>query len=650
MFLDNVQELENWSRHLLDVTVGRAYRNIRYVAGYVARSNANGGNADDFALLSKDVGYEVGVRPFPKPDEEFIRLYASARGVNWTRRNCKTIAEATKGDIYTIRAAVAAAGGTTSDLLLVVTSLPPVGRSILALLTLAKQDLRHSDLLALSLNDSAVFVENEQEIEDTIDLMLSRELLHSASLPDGDRLLSLQASSETIGSVLQLSTVESMRLEMQLYEYFSRVQKASKRHSAAEVAPLLYRLAKNVAIEQTDIRLRDIIRLSLQMGSRSLAEEFVDRAIRPTKPHLSLQDYLAKLAFLISVKSFSQVLDLTAEPPSECWAENRFVKIFRGIALNRRRFHTESEELLAGLCETCSSLEELSMMVSFRIVGRIHANDVGGAKALYNQYEQDLARASNYGYFLRNGAEVFEASEGVEILTKALPLHERNGDTFGMATTLCNRGAKLAQTGQPQKGLIDVEQANELLEVFGIHHLGIVIGDLGHCYLYMGKYKEAEANCRKALRYMGKDLPRAYTTTNLAAVHLLQGQPAVAMSAINTLVADAENAKVDRIRQKVYLNSALISLFADEPALTVLSLCEKALKHPDRRNPQLTVDRVDTIKELLSSGSTPNADVFLKLYSPCSLFYWYQNPLEGLPIDFLSLEAVAENPSQHFAM
>jgi tetratricopeptide (TPR) repeat protein len=649
IFLDNVQELENWSAQLLSVTVSRAYRNIRYVAGHVARGKANGGNADDFALHSKDVGYEVGVRQFPKPDEEFVRLYASANGVNWTRRQCKAIATATRGDIYAIRAAIAAAGGATSDLLIDVAGLPPVGKSILALLTLAKQDLRHSDLLALCLTDSTVFVENEQEIETTIDAMLVSELLHFASLPDGDRLLSLQPSSETVASVLQLSIVESTRVEMHLYEYFSRLQKTSKRHSAAEVAPLLYRLAKNVAIEQTDTRLRDMIRLSLQMGSRSLAEEFINRAINPS-PNLSLQDYLAKLAFLISVKGFSQVLDLTANPPTERWAKNRFVQIFRGIALNRRRFHKESEELLGRLCETCSSLEELSMMVSFRIVGRIHANDMSGAKALFNQYEQDLARASNYGYFLRNGAEVFEAVEGVEILTKALPLHERNGDAFGVATTLCNRGAKLAQIGQPQKGLIDVERANELLEVFGIHHLGIVIGDLGHCYLYMGRYEEAQANCRKALRFMGNDLPRAYTTTNLAAAQLLQGQRTAAISALNTLVIDAESAKVDRIRQKVYHNSALISLFAGGSAETVLSLCEKALKHPDRRNPQLTVDRVETIKQLLSSGSTPNADVFLQLYSPCSLFYWYQNPLEGLPIDFLSLEAVAENPNQHFAM
>jgi tetratricopeptide (TPR) repeat protein len=651
MFLDNVQALDDSSAQLLSVTVGRSYRSIRYVAGFVTRVGARGVDADGFALQSQDIGYEVGVRPFPKPDEEFIRLYASANGVQWSRSHCRSIAAATRGDVYLIRAAVAAAGGSTSDLLTVIRNLPPVGGSILALLTLARQDLRHSDILALCLDDNAVFVDSEQEIDTTIDALIADELINSRSLPDGDSLVSLHPSRETMKDALDLSLPEITRLQMRLYDYFSRVQKISGRHSASEVAPLLYRLAKKVAIEETDERLRDIIRLSLQMGTRKHAEDFVDKAISlEQKSGLSLQDYVAKLALLISVKRFGDVLDLTASPPRSEWLQNRFVQIFKGIALNRRRFHSESEEILASLCETYYSLEELAMMVSFRIVGKIHANDMIGARALYDEYQQELTRASNYGYFLRNGAEVFEAAEGVEILTRALPFHERNGDTFGTATTLCNRGAKLAQTGRPEKGLIDVERAHDLLEVFGIHHLGMVVGDLAHCRLYMGNYKEAELMCLKATRYMGKELPLAYTRTNLAAAQLLQGQRGSAMSIIDDVMLEAENALVDRVRQKVYLNGALISLFAGVPAGKVESLCAKALKHPDRRNPQITADRVATIRELVANGSAPDVDSFLSLYSPCSMFYWYQNPLEGLPIDFLSLEAMAEDGRQHFSM
>jgi tetratricopeptide (TPR) repeat protein len=332
------------------------------------------------------------------------------------------------------------------------------------------------------------------------------------------------------------------------------------------------------------------------------------------------------------------------------WKENRFVRLFRGIALNRRRHHDESEKLLAQLCEGASSPEELTVIVSYRIVGRIHANDLTGARQLFFDFRDKLADASNYGYFLRNGAEIFETEEGIEVLTSALAYHERNQDTFGTATTRCNRGAKLAQIGQAEIGLKDVEYAYDLLEVFGIQHLGMVIGDLAHCYLYLGLYTQAEATCSKALRYMGKELPRAYTLTNLAAALLLNDKKEEAMTKINEVSVEAETAKVDRVRQKVYLNAAIISLFAGAPLDLISCYCEKALAHPDRRNRQITVAKVGMINELLVNPEELSSDLFFKLYSPCSMFYWYQNPLEGLPIDVLSTETVIENPSQQLPM
>jgi tetratricopeptide (TPR) repeat protein len=650
MFLDNVQDLDTSSADLLSVTVGRAYQSLRYVAAFISRNEVATPSADEFALMTTDIGYDVAVQQFPRPSPEFIKLYASVNGLQWSHAECKAIAVATGGDIYRIRGAIAAAGGTTDDLSNVVSRLPPLGTGILALLTLAQQDIRQSDILTLSMDDDTVFIGGQREI----DLMLSElsmiGLIGITPLPDGDQLVALRPSQQTTKDLLSLSVTETTRQERRLYDYFSRVQKTSGRHSSAEVAPLLYRLAKRVDVEHSDVRLRDIIQLSLQMGSRAVAEEFVDRAISPDQPsQQSLQDYLAKLAFLISVKAFGRVIDLTSSPTNSDWLENRFAQIFRGIALNRRRLHDESEKLLARLCDSYDSLEELALLVSYRIVGRIHANDIVGARSLYFAYEKEVAKASNFGYFLRNGAEVFESLEGIEILTRALSHHEETGDLFGVATTLCNRGAKLAQTGNPESGLADVERAYDLLEVFGVHHLGIVIGDLAHCFLYLGTYEQAEATCRKALRYMGKDLPRFYNLTNLAASQLLQDQSSAAILTMDELVINAENAALDRVRQKVYLNAALINLFANAPASRVESLCVKALGHPDRRDPAITNERVATIRDFLESAR-PDPVEFLQLYSPCSLLYWYQNPLQGLPIDFLSFETMIENTNEHFSM
>jgi hypothetical protein len=70
--LDNVQELDDWSAELLSVTVGRAYRGIRYVAGFVSRGSGTTSDLNEFAFRSKSIGYGIGVRPFPTPNEEGV--------------------------------------------------------------------------------------------------------------------------------------------------------------------------------------------------------------------------------------------------------------------------------------------------------------------------------------------------------------------------------------------------------------------------------------------------------------------------------------------------------------------------------------------------------------------------------------------------
>ena len=651
LFLDNVQELDDWSAHLLSVTVGRAYKGIRYVAGFVMRETSTSNALDRFALKSKDIGYGITSRVFPKPDEEFIYQYALASNLNWSSSQCAAIAAATGGDIYRIRAAIAAMGGSNLLFPKAIKELSPVEQTILALLAIARQNLRLSDILALCMGDTTIFVEDEREVHESLARLSAVGQISQTSLPDGDCLITLQPSSDSVMQEMQNSFIEILHLKGQMYDYFSRVEKTSGRHSNSEVAPLLYRLAKKVDPENIDLRLRDIIRLSLQMGSRSIAEEFIDRAVSPSRADFqTLQDYIAKLAFLVSIKRFERILELIEKSPRAEWQQLRLVQIFKGIALNRCRLHSDSEKILAKLSDNPSSLEELVILISYRIVGRIHDNDTAGARELFLNYRDILSKASNYGYFLRNGADVCEGLQATDILTEAIRCHEKNKDTFGIATTLCNRGAKLAQMGFPEEGLRDVEQAYDLLEVFGVHHLGIVLGNLAHCLLYLEMFEMAEQTCRKALRYMGKDLPRVYTLLNLAAAQLLQNKRDLTIETVKQAVSESEQLAVDRTRQKAYLNGALIALLAESPATFVESLCIKALQHPDRWNPIITIQRIAEIRRMLAEDTPKSLSLFFTFYSPCSLLYWYQNPLEGLPLDFLSLETVPEDTSNHLSI
>lgn len=137
LFLDNIQELDNWSAQLLSVTVGRAYKRVRYVAGFVTRGTLGTSDIDAFVLRSQDVGYGVGVNRFPAPDDEFIRLYAASFGLEWSHQNCTALATASGGDIYRIRAAVSDARGMKTAFPFALKDLSPPGQLIVGCLAVA---------------------------------------------------------------------------------------------------------------------------------------------------------------------------------------------------------------------------------------------------------------------------------------------------------------------------------------------------------------------------------------------------------------------------------------------------------------------------------------------------------------------------------
>lgn len=641
IIIDNVQELDDWSNNLLTTTVGRAYENLKYVAGFSQKKENAGTNASDFVMQISDFGYKVNLDNFALPGEHFIFAYARACNLKLNITQVKAIAAAARGDIYRIRAALIEASQSNESPIYIPTQLSPISSFLLCLLAVAKQNLRKSDLIVLVMQNDTVFAPDELSIISEIELLADQGVVSKSSLPDGDELISLIPSGAVIIESINIGDSEQVRVASILYSFYTRVQEISVRHSLAETAPLLFRLAKIVDKENLGEKLSDIIKYSLQMGSQSAAEEFVNRAVNTENiGYYDINDFLAKLAFFVSIKKYDQVLKLLGDKKNKQWADNRLCRIFKGIALNRERRHSESEALLAKLCNSFKTLEELSILVSFRIVGFIHDNNLAAAKKLYNDYRNKLTKALNFGYFLRNSAEVFPYKEAVDLLSEALEHHIKRKDQFGQATTLCNRGTKLVHVGLPAEGLKDVIAAQQILEVFGIHHLGIVTGDTGHCQLYLGKFKEAEKSFVNAMRYMGIDLPKVYSMINLAVAQLFQNQKKNAINTIEKATLLAAEIKVDRAQQKAYFNGALVHLWAGSPKEVVYSYCNNSLKHLGRRGTYITENKILLIKEMIGKRRDISKKLFFDIYSPCGLLYWYQNPLEGITSNVLSTKTI----------
>lgn len=644
IFIDNVQALDDWSMNLLAATIGQRTQNVRYVVAFVEREPSI--SAADFSIRVGGIGYQVVQKEFPSPDADFIWSYASTHDLDVRLDECRAIAGAAQGDIYRIRAALAA----RDQLPTPGSRWTPIKKALVGLLATAEQDLRLSDLLALCFQDRALFIEQEEQVLGQLDQLAVEGTLYRRALDDGDQLISLAPGAAVAAELVELGQVESLRLKAMLYDYYQRAHRAPGRHSKAELALLLYRLAKVVDPDRLDDRLRDVVSLSLQMGSHSIAQEYVKQATkRSHSAPVGLADFVTDLAFLVSLKQYSRVLASIDEAANRKWRPVRIVRTFRAIALNRTRRHRESEREFAALAREATSPEELVLLVSYRIVGQVHSNNMKRARRLFNAYESRVTLAANFGYFLRNGAEAFETERAVRLLTEALVYLEESGDRFGYATSLCNRGAKRAQIGQADDGLKDVEQSVAELELFGVHHLGLATANIGHCQIFRREFFEAERALRQAMRFVKTGLPRAYLEINMAVSLLFQGQVEEALTLVNRVAEGAVNAAVDRVRQKAYLNAALIHKWAGSGREMVDHYATKALQHPDRRDPARTARVVGEIR-MLSEHDAISIDHFFDLFSPCSLLYWYQNPLEGLPGYLLPAEAVTHDAGHHVPM
>jgi len=642
LFIDNAQRIDHWSEQLLSATIGNAYDGLRYVAGIVRR---DGVRPDDFVLRTANLGYNVDVEEFGAPNSAFIAALAAKLKVTLSSAEASRLGMAAGGDVYRVRAALQMTSPTGQ---MVSQSVSALSRAILTMLTVARQGLRRSDLLTLSLNDPALVRPSDTEVNRNLSQLHADELLQIAKLPDGDDLVTLSPSPEAIAEHLVITPTERLRHTTQLYDFFTRARHSSIRHSRAEVAPLLFRLGAIVDPDHQDEHIRQLIELSLGMGSETAAEDFINLALAASGSSTP-GNFLTRISFMASLNRYENVLQLISDAPAE-WSRQRLPLILRGIALNRVRKHADSESLLEVLCQTAQSPEELCLLSFYRIVGRIHANDIAGAQQLVSTYDPQVRPAHNYAYFLRNSADAYDYSTAYAKLTDAIALHVKTGDRFGWATSMSNRSTKLVALGKHEQALRDANEARDTLETFGIHHLGIATANVGHSLLYLRRFTDAASMLERALRYLRPGFAQRYVLMNLAVARLQIGNTQEACDLVDSVSDMARTSPVDRLRQKAYLNSALIHLAAGSATSVVKRYCALALQFPDRRDPEITKRSVDFLLGKLAQKHTLCLDEFFAVLSPCGLLYWYQNPLSGLPGYLLTLKTEPQNPDNELTM
>jgi tetratricopeptide (TPR) repeat protein len=377
------------------------------------------------------------------------------------------------------------------------------------------------------------------------------------------------------------------------------------------------------------------------MGSINAAERFIQRAAPKQQEGITkYEDFLVRALFYLSLRLHDKALQLIDEAGGQPWMRYRIVNIIHAVALNRSRHHVAADALIEKLLRSSESREESALLAAYRLAGMIHSNNIDGAKAFFDEVHAKLSTADNFGYLLRNAASAFSSRRAIDLLSRAVAEFDSKGDRFGYATALSNRAMSFAFSGDLDRASRDAHEAHDLLEIFGVHHMHIITNNMGIISIRKKNYADAEKLLWRALTISRTSMPTIFAKINLAALYAFAERFEESLRLLRDLKPQVEVNPVDRVRQKYYINAAAIMALADASSEEVRLFCENALLHPDRKNSKTTQLRVDLILTSLSSGSKICHNDFRSLFWPCSLSYWYQNPIEGLPSNILTSKAV----------
>ena len=646
LFIDDVQDLDSWSLELLEVTAASPYSRIRYFLGHASRStssqeNGHSGLIDDLSAF----GYDITDYQFPSPEAGFIQALASHAGLDIGPQVVRDIEERSQGRMRRVISEIRHLEtiGREPNQREASSTLTPLESEIVSFIWAAKQSLRLSDLKSVCTESPELFFVDVNEVDSAIRMLEEQEIVERNDIPGGDELVGLHSFSHDAVQQLAHDEVRQLRAREQIYQFINRqVETGSARHSETELIPLAYRLSKTQDPQKTRTFARRIIQLSLSTGSYENARRFIDEVILSEE----LTDYSDTVVFagiLMSLRRYREALEFIEKKKPDGSRERLHLRILRAICLNRVRRHGESEREIDNLLAGDLHVETRLILSAYKISGRVHENDMSSAQALFRTFSEKYRGHPYYTYFARNAAATLPTEDAIDHLEEVLQNLDWESDPFGFASVQNNLAAQYLEMNEPDRALPHLRSAADRLALFGVHHLHIVENNFGFALCKLGQIDEAVQRLKRARICSRSTFPNLYIHLNLALCYMCLKSEAESLADLDTarqqlLAGDS----FSRLHQKYYINAALILSGLGTRRAEWQGLLEQAKVNPDRKNPEITTRAVQVVCSL-STDATLSAQNVLSYFSPCTLEYWYFNPMDLVAEEMLSTCAKGEN-------
>ena len=295
--------------------------------------------------------------------------------------------------------------------------------------------------------------------------------------------------------------------------------------------------------------------------------------------------------------------------------------------LNRVRRSEEAEIALKKCLERDMNPSHQNLLSAFLISTYVHMERLKDAQKIYEEKVDMFPSNPMHGYLVRNAISAFIGYRE-DLYKLALQDFLRDHDDFGYYTTMCNQGYALCRSGNYRDALSLLEKALNGLECFPRSNLHIVYNDLGICNFYLGKHQIAYHYFLLALRFSRNTMPEIFSTINLSCLEAVMGETEQAIQRIESIHQKVRRHKLDRVRQKYYINYLLIKYLSGSKDIE--ELIPKAALYPDRYSSAFTKEVTQFYQGYLSAPQKHIHRDWQALYSPCGLAYWYMDPLKFL--------------------
>ncbi|MGK7654984.1 hypothetical protein ACSQ76_22105 [Roseovarius sp. B08] len=620
--IDNAQFIASDDLDVFRDAIGDAKSNVRFLLGYVDRPNSRV-SLVDLKDRIESVGQSVTVSPFKIPDHLLAEDILSAAGVFESESQAARIAEETEGNAHRLISVVrtlksGAPQGITADL-------SKEAKALLQYLVAAEQPLPISVLSGATKFDPTVKDMDDSEVARALSSLERQSTISWKSYLGKPFAAEISVSSDEEVAGLRANRVLMLTARNSLYQALVRDHvetEPSKDYKAA----LLYTLSLDVDPERSQRYALELVAGAIRSGSLQTAKVFADALPEPNSTR-DEQAFLLTVAFRIATKRYEDALVALDQAPETAWSASETAQVYRAISLNRCRKHVEANALIGDLLRKIREPEVISVLGAIKIAGLMHLGEVESAQRTFEGLASKAKGASNEGYFLRNGAAAFPATEAIRYLLDAKVAFEREKDHFGAGTCQANIGSIRANAGDFDTATAEFNGALTALSPFGFGHMEEVLCNLAFLDVRDGNHRSAAHRLGDMLRYSQPNMPKLYALDHMALLETMLGHHDKARNYISEGDALCVSVEVPVAQIRHQLNTALLQLLLGDERSSIEELNEIVASAQGQN--KVVADGI--VRKIESVRESPTPGAVLKAYSPGFLEYWSFDALGLLP-------------------